>query len=211
MMQAPMMQAPMMQAGAPPLILASQSTVRAALLAAAGLRFEARPARVDEAAVKQACQAEGADAADAALTLAVLKAQRVRDPDALVIGADQILVCGDAWFDKPDGPDGARTQLRALRGQPHRLVTAVVCLRGGREVWRHVAEPRLRMRAFSDAFLEEYLAAEGDAILSCVGAYRLEGLGAHLFEEVEGEHAAVLGLPLLPLLGSLRQHGVLVT
>jgi len=91
MMQAPMMQAPMMQAGAPPLILASQSTVRAALLAAAGLRFEARPARVDEAAVKQACQAEGADAADAALTLAVLKAQRVRDPDALVIGADQIL------------------------------------------------------------------------------------------------------------------------
>ncbi len=211
MMQAPMMQAPMMQAGAPPLILASQSTVRAALLAAAGLRFEARPARVDEAAVKQACQAEGADAADAALTLAVLKAQRVRDPDALVIGADQILVCGDAWFDKPDGPDGARTQLRALRGQPHRLVTAVVCLRGGREVWRHVAEPRLRMRAFSDAFLEEYLAAEGDAILSCVGAYRLEGLGAHLFEEVEGEHAAVLGLPLLPLLGFLRQHGVLVT
>ena len=211
MMQAPMMQAPMMQAGAPPLILASQSTVRAALLAAAGLWFEARPARVDEAAVKQACQAEGADAADAALTLAVLKAQRVRDPDALVIGADQILVCGDAWFDKPDGPDGARTQLRALRGQPHRLVTAVVCLRGGREVWRHVAEPRLRMRAFSDAFLEEYLAAEGDAILSCVGAYRLEGLGAHLFEEVEGEHAAVLGLPLLPLLGSLRQHGVLVT
>jgi septum formation protein len=205
-----MMQASMMQAGAPPLVLASQSTARAALLAAAGLRFEARAARVDEAAVKQACRAEGANAAEAALTLAVLKAQRVRDSRALVIGADQILVCGDAWFDKPDDLDGARAQIRALRGQSHRLVTAVVCLRNGREVWRHVAEPRLRMRAFSDAFLEEYLAAEGDALLSCVGAYRLEGLGVHLFDEVQGEHAAILGLPLLPLFGFLRQHGVLV-
>ena len=205
-----MMQATTMQASGPPLVLASQSAARAALLRAAGLRFEARPARVDEAAVKQACRAEGATAADAARTLAALKAQRVRDPDALVIGADQILTCGDTWFDKPDNTDGARAQLRALRGQPHCLHTAVVCLRGGREVWRHVASSRLRMRAFSDAFLEEYLAAEGDAVLCCVGAYRLEGLGAHLFDEVEGEHAAILGLPLLPLLGFLRQHGVLM-
>ena len=205
-----MMQASIMQASGPPLVLASQSTARAALLEAAGLRFEARPARVDEAAVKQACRAERADAAETALTLAALKAQRVRDPEALVIGADQILTCGDAWFDKPDGTDGARAQLRALRGQLHRLHTAVVCLRGGQEVWRHVSEPRLRMRGFSDAFLEGYLAAEGDAVLSCVGAYRLEGRGVHLFDEVEGEHAAILGLPLLPLLGFLRQHGVLM-
>lgn len=205
-----MMQASMMQAPGPLLVLASQSAARAALLGGAGLRFEARPARVDEAAVKQACRAEGADAAETALTLAALKAQRVRDPEALVVGADQILSCGDAWFDKPDSLDGARAQLRALRGQSHRLHTAVVCLRGGQEVWRHVAEPRLRMRAFSDAFLEQYLAAEGDAVLSCVGAYRLEGLGVHLFDEVQGEHAAILGLPLLPLLGFLRQHGVLM-
>lgn len=198
-----------MQASGPPLVLASQSAARAALLEAAGLRFEARPARVDEAAVKQACRAEGADAAETALTLAGLKARRIRDPQALVIGADQLLVCGDAWFDKPEDRGGARGQLRTLRGQTHRLVTAVTCLRGGQEVWRHVAQPRLRMRAFSDAFLEDYLAAEGDAILSCVGAYRLEGLGVHLFDEVEGEHAAILGLPLLPLLGFLRQHGVL--
>lgn len=200
----------MMQEAAPPLVLASQSAARAALLDAAGLRFDARPARLDEAAVKQACRAEGADAAETALTLAALKAQRIRDPHALVIGADQILVCGDAWFDKPADLGGARDQLRTLRGRTHRLVTAVACLRDGQEVWRHVAEPRLRMRGFSDAFLEHYLAAEGEAILSCVGAYRLEGLGVHLFDDVQGEHAAILGLPLLPLLGFLRQHGVLM-
>ena len=198
----------MIQSLSPSLILASQSTARAALLTAAGLRFEARPARVDEAAVKQACRAEGADAADTALTLAGIKAERIRDSDAMVIGADQLLVCGDAWFDKPAGMNGARAHLRALRGQTHRLITAVVCMRGGQEVWRHIAEPRLRMRAFSDAFLEEYLAAEGDAILSCVGAYRLEGLGIHLFDSIQGEHAAILGLPMLPLLGFLRQHRV---
>jgi len=201
----------MIQASSPTLILASQSTARAALLTAAGLRFEARPARVDEAAVKQACRAEDLDAADTALTLAGLKAERIRDSQAMVIGADQLLVCGDAWFDKPDSIDGARNHLRALRGQTHRLVTAVVCVRGGQEVWRHVTEPRLRMRGFSDAFLEAYLDAEGDAVLSCVGAYRLEGLGVHLFDSVQGEHAAILGLPMLPLLGFLRQHGLMLS
>ncbi len=201
----------MIQAPFPPLVLASQSAARAALLAAAGLRFEARPARLDEAAIKQACRAEGIDAADTALTLAGLKAERIRDPDAMVIGADQLLVCGDAWFDKPVDIDGARAHLRALRGQAHRLVTAVVCVRGGREVWRHVAAPRLHMRGFSDAFLEDYLAAEGNAVLACVGAYRLEGMGAHLFDSIEGEHAAILGLPMLPLLGFLRQHGLVLS
>ena len=200
----------MIQAPFPPLILASQSTARAGLLAAAGLRFAARPARVDEAAIKQACRAEGLDAADTALTLAGLKAERVHDPDALVIGADQLLVCGEDWFDKPADVDGARGHLRALRGQTHRLVTAVVCMRGGHEVWRHITEPRLRMRDFSDAFLDSYLAAEGDAILACVGAYRLEAMGLHLFDGIQGEHSAILGLPMLPLLGFLRQHGLVL-
>ena len=199
----------MLQADGPALVLASESAARAALLHAAGLRFEARPARIDEAAVKQACRAEGIEAADAALTLAELKAQRIRDPDALVIGADQLLVCDDAWFDKPADADAARAHLMALRGRAHTLVTAMVLMRGGRMVWQHVATPRLTMRPFSEAFLTDYLAAEGDAILPCVGAYRLEGLGLHLFDRVEGEHSAILGLPMLPLLGFLRQHGVL--
>jgi septum formation protein len=200
----------MLQALHPPLILASQSSARATLLHGAGLRFEARAARVDEAAAKAAARDEGASAADAALVLAGLKAARIRDPDALVIGADQILVCEGTWFDKPATPAEARAHLQALRGRAHTLETAVVCHRGGQEVWRHVARPRLAMRAFSDAFLDAYLTAEGDAVLASVGAYRCEGLGAQLFDRVEGEHAAVLGLPLLPLLGFLRQHGVLL-
>lgn len=198
------------QADAPALVLASQSAARAALLHAAGLRFEARPARVDEDAVKRSLRADGASPEDAALVLASLKAQRIRDAAALVIGADQLLVCGDDWFDKPADTAAARDQLQRLRGREHRLVTAVVCHRGGAEVWRHVAMPRLSMRGFSDAFLDAYLAAEGSAILGCVGAYRLEGRGMHLFDRVEGEHAAVLGLPMLPLLAFLRGHGMLL-
>ena len=201
---------PMLQASHPTLILASQSSARAALLRGAGLCFETRPARVHEAATKAAAQADGADAADAALLLAGLKAARIRDPDGLVIGADQILVCEGVWFDKPATPADARAHLQALRGRTHILETAVVCYRDGEEVWRHVAHPRLTMRAFSDAFLDAYIAAEGDTLLDTVGAYRLEGRGAQFFERVEGDHAAVLGLPLLPLLNFLRQHGVLL-
>ena len=200
----------MIQAAAPPLVLASESPTRAALLHAAGLSFEARPARIDEAEVKRAMQAEGASPADAALMLAGLKARRIRTPGALVIGADQLLVCGDEWFDKPGSMADARAHLQRLRGREHRLVTAAVCHRDGQEVWRHVSEPRLWMRSFSDALLDTYLAAEGDAILGCVGAYRLESRGVQLFDRVEGEHAAILGLPMLPLLAFLRGHGVLL-
>ncbi len=189
------------------MILASQSTARAALLRAAGLVFEQRPARIDEGAVKESLRESGPD--ECALTLAGLKAARIRSEDDLVIGADQLLVCGDDWFDKPADLDAARAQLLRLRGRAHTLVTAVVCHRGGHEIWRHVARPSLHMRRFSDAFLERYLAAEGDAVLASVGAYRLEGMGIQLFDAIEGEYAAILGLPLLALLGFLRQHGVL--
>ena len=199
-----------MAPGAPPLVLASQSATRAALLEAAGVLFEARPARIDEDAVKASAQAEGAPAEDAALLLAELKAARIRQPGAVVIGADQLLVCDGRWFSKPRDAADARRQLLELRGQAHTLVTAVTCLRDGVPLWRHVAQPRLRMRPFSDLFLDAYLAAEGETALATVGAYRLEGPGAHLFDAVEGEYAAILGLPLLPLLGFLRQHGVLL-
>jgi septum formation protein len=201
----------MLQYETPALILASASASRQALLRSAGLRFSVQPAHVDEAELKRTAQVDGAGPDEAALTLAAMKAQRVarRVPDALVIGADQILTCDGEWFDKPPDLSAARKQLRALRGRQHSLVTAVICQRGEQRAWQHVAQPRLKMREFSDAFLDDYLAAEGDVLTNSVGAYRLEGLGVHLFDQVEGEHAAILGLPLLALLGFLRQHGVL--
>lgn len=194
-----------------PLVLASQSAARAALLHAAGIAFEPRPAHIDEAALKRAARAEGAPASAAALLLAEAKARRIPAEGRLVVGADQILhLPGDGrWFDKPADTGAARTQLRALRGRSHVLATAVVCVRAGHVLWRHVAAPRLTMRDFSDAFLDAYLAGEGTEVLATVGAYRLEGPGIQLFDATEGEHAAILGLPMLPLLGFLRQHGVL--
>ena len=112
----------------------------------------------------------------------------------MVIGADQLLVCNGAWFDKPSDRDAARAQLCALRGRTHTLITALVCQRGGQEICGTCAAP-LAHAPFSDAFLDFYLDAEGDTVLSSVGAYRLEGLGIQLFDEVAGEHAAVLGCP----------------
>lgn len=192
-----------------PLVLASASATRLALLHAAGLRATARPARIDEDSVKRAARAEGATPGETAVLLATLKARRIAAPGALVIGADQLLTCGDAWFDKPVDRAEARAHLRHLRGRTHTLHTTIACLRDGAEVWRHLATPRLVMRAFSDRFLDAYLDAEGDAVLGSVGAYRLEGPGVQLFERVDGEHAAILGLPMLPLLGFLRQHAIL--
>jgi septum formation protein len=197
---------------APRLILASQSTARAAVLLQAGLVFETRPAAVDEAGVKEAGRADGMPIADVAILLAEMKALRVsrRDPDAVVIGADQMLVCDRVWFDKPVDRDAARAQLQALRGRTHLLVTAMVVARGGQRIWHHLAQPKMTMRAFSDDCLDAYLAAEGDLVLGSVGAYRVEGPGIQLFDAIEGDHSAVMGLPLLPLLGFLRQHEVLL-
>jgi septum formation protein len=201
------------QAEEPRIVLASASAARAALLEAAGLQFVARPAAIDEAGVKQSARADGLSADATALLLAGVKAERIarKCPEDLVIGCDQLLVCADHWFDKPADTAMARTQLQQLRGHSHTLVTAVLCLRHGRRIWQHVARPSLTMRDFSDAFLDSYLDAEGDAVLASVGAYRLEGLGIQLFERIEGEHGAILGLPMLPLVGFLRQHGVLAS
>jgi septum formation protein len=202
----------MRQASDPPLILASGSATRAGLLRAAGLDFTVMTPGVDEAAIKDAAQAEGIPPADAALLLAEAKAERIsrRNPDALVIGADQLLVCEGAWFDKPADAEAARDQIARLAGRRHELVTAVLCHRGGARVWQHVAVPRLTMRALRPEVIAGYVAAEGEAVTTSVGAYRVEGLGLRLFSRIEGEHSEILGLPMLPLLAFLRQHGVLL-
>ena len=196
----------------PPLVLASGSQARAALLRAAGLVCEIVPAGVDEAEFKAAARAAGAGADEVASSLAELKALRRsrQSPDALVIAADQMLSCDGRWFDKPEGSAAARQQLLALRGRTHELHSAVCVGRGGSIAWRHRERARLTMRDFSDAFLDAYLAAAGDAVADSVGGYQLEGLGAQLFAAIEGDYFAILGLPLLPLLAFLRQHGVLL-
>ena len=197
-------------AGAGPLVLASAAAVRAAMLRAAGLSFTVRPARVDEGAVKAAMRAGDPGGRETARALAALKARRVSAdaPGAFVVGADQLLVCGTEWFDKPVDIDDARAQLRRLRGRRHTLVTAVSVVRDETELWGGLACPALAMRPFTDAFLERYLERAGAGILGCVGGYEAEGLGAQLLAEIDGDWFAVLGLPLLPLLAFLRAHGL---
>jgi septum formation protein len=192
------------------LVLASASAIRAAVLRQAGLAIEIMPARVDEAAVKHAQRAERATVDACALALAALKAQQVsrQDAGALVIGADQMLDCDDFWFDKPADRAQAAANLRALRGKTHVLVGAVTVVRDGAVLWQHVARARMTMRPFTDAFLERYLDAAGDAALDSVGAYQLEALGVQLFAHIDGDHFTILGLPLLPLLDFLRQYGI---
>ena len=198
-----------LQAGSPGLVLASGSTARRELLEAAGLAFEVKPSSIDEAVIKDQVRRCGGSAKDAAEVLASAKAVSIASPGSIVLGCDQILICGEIWFDKPQDLRVARSHLSKLRGQRHQLVTACVAVLDGAEIWRHVSVPSLTMRSFSDAFLDRYLEFEGAALLQCVGAYRFEGLGMHLFDSVEGEQSAVLGLPMLPLLGFLRGHGVL--
>jgi septum formation protein len=190
------------------LILASGSPARQAILRNAGLVCRAVPPDVDEAAVKRAFVG---DAPDLALALAAAKAAAVAvgAPDALVIGGDQVLVCEGEKFDKPADRTAAAAQLRWLRGRTHTLVTAVCVQMGEKLLWSHVAEARLSMRMFDDAFIERYLEAEGEEVLGCVGVYRLEGLGAQLFSAIEGDFFTILGLNLLPLLGFLREAGAI--
>jgi septum formation protein len=192
-----------------PLILASASPIRATLLRQAGLDFTTQTPRIDEAALRDAALAEGASPRDIADTLAEMKALRIsaRNPGALVIGCDQVLALGKAVLGKPADLAAARAQLLSLRDREHWLLSAAVVCQDGAPLWRHVSEARLTMRAFSDAFLDAYLARNTDAATGSVGAYRLEEEGIRLFSAIEGDYFTILGLPLLPLLSWLTLRG----
>jgi septum formation protein len=192
--------------GKHPLVLASQSLTRQALLANAGIDFEAVAADLDERAVQQASGllAPG----DIAALLAREKALSVssRQPGKYVIGADQTLAQGERLFSKPAGRPQAKEQLCALAGRRHELHSAVAVARDGEILFETVAIAGMTMRRLGEAEIDAYLNQAGDAVTSSVGAYQLEGLGVHLFERIEGDHFTILGLPLLPLLAFLRSE-----
>jgi septum formation protein len=194
---------------APPLILASASPSRRQLLANAGLVFTIEPSGIDEDEVKRSLGSRAAPQ-ELASTLAEMKAVRVsaRHPDTIVVGADSTLACNGRMFDKPPDLAAARKQLQTLRGQTHELFSSVVVARGGARLWHWSERARLTMRQLNDGFIDSYLARAGDDVLTSVGAYQLEGLGAHLFSRVDGDYFTILGLPLLPLLSFLAGHGI---
>ncbi|SON58192.1 Septum formation protein Maf [Hartmannibacter diazotrophicus] len=195
------------------IVLASNSAARASLLTHAGLIFERRAASVDERAVESTLEGTGAGPDDIAQVLADVKALDVSggDPDALVIGADQTLSLDGRRYNKPGDLARAYDQLMTFSGRTHILSSAVSCARGGEIVWRHVSEARMSIRRLSPAFIRHYLEIVGDRALTSVGAYQLEGMGIQLFEAIDGDYFTILGLPLLPLLGFLREEGVIDT
>lgn len=192
------------------IVLASGSTSRRAMLEAAAVSFEVVRPQVDEDTAKEALRAEGIKARGLADALAELKAVAVsrRMPGRAVIGSDSVMALADGqMLDKPDSRERAAEQLRMMRGGTHRLVSGVVGARDGVPVWRHVDVAKLHVRDFSDAFLETYLDAEWPAISGCVGCFRIEGPGVQLFSRLEGSQFTILGMPLMPLLGWLRDIG----
>lgn len=190
-------------------ILASQSQVRADLLRRAGLQVQVQTARIDEAAMRDALVAEGASPRDIADALAEEKALKVarRHPEGLVLGCDQVLDLEGEVMGKPQDNAAARARLLQLRGRMHRLWTAAVLYDRAEPVWRHVAEAKLTMRAFSDDWLDSYLATAGWALTGTSGGYAVEDLGVRLFDRIEGDHFGILGLPLLPLLAAMTRRG----
>lgn len=197
----------------PKVILASGSKIRASLLINAGISIETEIAKVDEASIKSAMFSEGAPARDIADVLAETKARRIatKNPDAIVIGADQVLVCQNILYDKPQDLDEAQKQLSKLRGKTHELLSAAVIYENAKPVWRHIGRAQLMMRPFSDEFLEEYIKTNGNSLLETVGAYKLEETGSQLFTRVQGDYFSVLGLPLLEVLGFMRTRGIITT
>ncbi|HEY0917810.1 Maf family protein [Devosia sp.] len=190
------------------LVLASRSPARAALLTAAGLRFAVSPAQIDERGLEARALGTGAGAGDVARALAEAKALAVAAdrPDALVIGADQVLALGSELLHKPADLAATRAQLDRLRGRRHTLWCGVALARAGHILWSDIAEATLTLRRFSPVERDRVLALEGDRVLGAVGGYRLEGPSVQLFERIDGDYFTILGLPLLPLLAALRAH-----
>ena len=192
-----------------PVVLASASATRAAILKGAGVGFSIHAAQIDEDSVKHSMHSANRSALDTAQALSDLKSSQVSlgYPEALVIGGDQMLVCGDTWLDKPSNLALAREQLCLLRGRDHELLTAVSVARGGTVIWRFSVISELVMRRFSDEFLDRYVESEKEQVCNAVGGYRLEGLGVQLFSRINGEYYDILGMPLMALLSFLREHG----
>ena len=196
------------------LILASGSRFRRQMLEAAGLQFQVQTATVDETAERSMMTRDNPaiEPAEVAMRLAARKAREIsgRNPEALVIGADQVLALDRKIYGKPADVRAARAQLLGLRGRTHTLPTAVVLVRGGAVLWEHLGIAELKMRMFSDEFLGAYLRAASGQLTETVGGYALEGLGSQLFERIEGDYFTIIGLPLIPLLAELRRQGVIM-
>jgi septum formation protein len=192
------------------LILASASTARRKLLENAGLQHVAETAGVDERLIEQELPATDRTPSSTAIHLAIAKARAVslRHPLSLIIGCDQTMSLGSDIFHKAADRQGAERTLRILRGKTHHLNSAVCLVRNGEVLWNHLSIAAMRVREFSEDFLQSYLDRNGDAVLGSVGCYQLEGEGIQLFEAIDGDYFSILGLPLLPLLDELRKLGI---
>ena len=192
------------------LILASKSAARRALLDQAGIAYDCEPAAIDEAAIRDAAQSEGASPDDIAVLLAEMKGERIaaKHSDAMIISSDQLLVCDGILYGKPKTFEQAHQQIAALSGKRHQLITAVMLFDNGRRIWHHIARPEITFHQLDDNAISDYLRHFGEDAFHSPGSYFLEGPGIHLFADIFGDYYAILGLPMMALLPQLKLHGL---
>ena len=192
------------------LILASKSAARRALLDQAGIAYDCEPAAIDEAAIRDAAQSEGASPDDIAVLLAEMKGERIaaKHSDAMIISSDQLLVCDGVLYGKPKTFEQAHQQIAALSGKRHQLITAVMLFDNGRRIWHHIARPEITFHQLDDNAISDYLRHFGEDAFHSPGSYFLEGPGIHLFADIFGDYYAILGLPMMALLPQLKLHGL---